>query len=156
MHALPWPPQVLGTHNSYHSAPPQDLFSQFGSLAAPLQARRLAPVLACCSCRCRRSCSGSRQSTPALLPLPLPLPRQAWQYSHAPLAQQLDAGVRALELDAYWDPAPAGLYGQAAALRMLGRSGWLPGAEFTQPGFKARGAAGMAAACLRLMRMRCC
>jgi hypothetical protein len=31
-------------------------------------------------------------------------PLQAWQYTHAPLARQLDAGVRALELDVYWDP----------------------------------------------------
>lgn len=55
-----------------------------------------------------------------------------------PLAEQLESGVRALELDAYWDPQPGGrgLYGQAALLRMLGRSGWLADDAFRRPGFK--------------------
>lgn len=65
--------QVLGSHNSYHLAPPAELLAALGGLAD-------GPLL-------------------------------AWQSSQATLTQQLDAGVRALELDAYWDPQ-GGAYAQ--------------------------------------------
>lgn len=58
--------QVLGSHNSYHLAPPQELVAAFGGTAGG--------------------------------------PLAAWQYTQPPLTEQLDSGVRAFELDAYWDP----------------------------------------------------
>ncbi|EFN55250.1 hypothetical protein CHLNCDRAFT_58012 [Chlorella variabilis] len=89
--------QVLGSHNSYHLAPPAELLAALGGLAD-------GPLL-------------------------------AWQSSQATLTQQLDAGVRALELDAYWDPQ-GGAYAQAAGLRIAGQSGWLTDPKYQQPGFK--------------------
>ncbi|MDA0803442.1 MAG: Ca2+-dependent phosphoinositide-specific phospholipase C [Planctomycetota bacterium] len=53
--------QWIGTHNSYHTAPPVTLYKQFDDRAV------------------------------------------AWDYTHPPLAAQLDAGLRALELDVYAD-----------------------------------------------------
>lgn len=46
-------------------------------------------------------------------------------------------GVRAFELDVYWDP-DGGLYGQAAGLRLAGLPGWLDDPRYKQPGFKVR------------------
>ncbi|KAL4858966.1 hypothetical protein ACK3TF_001332 [Chlorella vulgaris] len=90
--------QVLGSHNSYHQAPPAELLAAFGGLAS-------GPLL-------------------------------AWEYSQPPLSSQLDAGVRALELDVYWDPQGR-LYGQSAGLRIAGMNGWLTEPQYRQPGFKA-------------------
>lgn len=89
--------QVLGTHNSYHQAPPQELLRKFGGLTA-------GPLL-------------------------------AWQFSHPPLTSQLDSGVRAFELDAYWDPQ-GGTYAQAAGMKIAGQNGWLTDPRYKQPGFK--------------------
>jgi hypothetical protein len=69
--------QVLGSHNSYHQAPPAELLAAFGGLAS-------GPLL-------------------------------AWEYTQPPLSLQLDAGVRALELDVYWDPQGR-LYGQVRCI----------------------------------------
>ncbi|KAI3428421.1 hypothetical protein D9Q98_007248 [Chlorella vulgaris] len=89
--------QVLGSHNSYHQAPPAELLAAFGGLAS-------GPLL-------------------------------AWEYTQPPLSLQLDAGVRALELDVYWDPQGR-LYGQSAGLRIAGMNGWLTEPQYQQPGFK--------------------
>lgn len=70
---------MLGTHNSYHQAPPAELLAALGGLTA-------GPLL-------------------------------AWQYSHPPIGEQLDAGVRAFELDAFWDPS-GGLFGQVSCLAL--------------------------------------
>lgn len=143
---------MLGTHNSYHQAPPAELLAALGGLTA-------GPLL-------------------------------AWQYSHPLIGEQLDAGVRAFELDAFWDPS-GGLFGQvsclalqqygggrarhallpmlalhaiparrmpatspsfcvphprspplvcvqAAGLRIAGQNGWLSDPAFKEPGFKVR------------------
>ncbi len=55
--------QVVGTHNSYHKAPPTGLYTVFSDRA------------------------------------------RAWEYTHAPIAEQLATqGIRALEFDLYNDP----------------------------------------------------
>lgn len=67
-----------------------------------------------------------------------PTPLWAWAFSHPPLPEQLDRGVRSLELDVNWDPQ-GGAFAQAAALKLLGQTGWLDGdPALKAPGFKAR------------------
>ena len=66
--------QVLGSHNSYHLAPPQPIIDLLtGDLAK------------------------------AVIPPSAYLP-QAWEYSHPSLTTQLDGGLRAFELDVQPDP----------------------------------------------------
>eukprot|EP00887_Chlorella_sp_A99_P005001 scaffold4.g5001.t1 len=89
--------QVIGSHNSYHIAPPEAITSLYGGGSG-------GPLL-------------------------------AWQYSQPPLPEQLDAGIRAFELDINWDP-DGGLYSQAAGLKLANASGWLDDADLKQPGFK--------------------
>ena len=57
----------------------------------------------------------------ALLKSASPKSAFALDYSHGPLADQLDDGARALELDLAYDPR-GGLYAHPAGLRLTGRS----------------------------------
>ncbi|KAI7841214.1 hypothetical protein COHA_005179 [Chlorella ohadii] len=96
---------MLSSHNSYHLAPGAAI-NQL--LSSPLAQSMLQPEL--------------------FLP-------QAWQYSHRSLTQQLDEGVRSLELDVHADPE-GGRYAQSAGLRLAGQSGVLDVPELREPGFK--------------------
>ena len=89
--------QFIGTHNSYHIAPPLKL-RQLIEAAVPGQG-------------------------------------EAISYSHRPLHEQLDAGIRQIELDVYGDPA-GGLYSDPLGPRLAG--GAAPDKEggMKKPGFK--------------------
>lgn len=70
-----------------------------------------------------------------------PARAETLDYWHAPLSEQLDAGMRNLELDVAWD-AEGGLYANPLGYRMLqaeGATGLLPHdrAGLDMPGFKA-------------------
>ena len=145
---LPPPParlpclQVLGTHNSYHQAPPQELLAKFGGLTSgPLQAwqynqpgltaqldtgacRAAFPTVAVqprCTALHRRLQGPGCPGLPACqTACPAPCPT---------------AGVRSFELDGFWDPA-GGVYAQAAGLRIAGQPGFLADPKYKQPGFK--------------------
>jgi hypothetical protein len=56
------------------------------------------------------------------------------QYTHRPLAEQLDAGVRAVELDVFADDADGGTYADPALVPLLGLAPVDP--AFQEPGLK--------------------
>lgn len=62
-------------------------------------------------------------------------------YSHIVLSEQLDLGLRQLEIDVFHDPE-GGRYADPLGMRMLQASGWDPGPEYDpeghmqEPGFK--------------------
>ena len=62
-------------------------------------------------------------------------------YSHIPLSEQLDLGLRQLEIDVFHDP-DGGRYADPLGMRMLEASGWDAGPEYDpdghmhEPGFK--------------------
>jgi hypothetical protein len=98
--------KVLATHNSYHETVDPAVRALLGG---PL-GRALVP-----------------QSN--FLP-------EAWEYSHLTLKQQLDRGVRALELDAHADPE-GGRYAQPAGLALAGVAAPLDNkSAWAKPGFK--------------------
>jgi hypothetical protein len=98
--------KVLATHNSYHQGVDPAVRALLGG---PL-GRALVP-----------------QSN--FLP-------EAWEYSHLTLKQQLDRGVRALELDAHADPE-GGRYAQPAGLALAGVAAPLNNkSAWAKPGFK--------------------
>lgn len=97
--------QVLGSHNSYHDVPPKPIVDL---LTSPLAKAVLPPT--------------------AFLP-------QSWEYQHPALASQLEAGIRAFELDIHPDPT-GGLYSTPAMLKFAGVSAKLPDPALGQPGYK--------------------
>jgi len=56
------------------------------------------------------------------------------QYTHRPLAEQFDAGVRAVELDVFADDATGGRYAAPVLVRLLGLAPVDP--AFAEPGLK--------------------
>ena len=60
---------------------------------------------------------------------------ETWDYDHPPLREQLDAGVRALEIDIYNDPAGGRFYNRQG-LRWIGEPVLSHVAALFQPGFK--------------------
>lgn len=60
---------------------------------------------------------------------------QAWEYGHSPLAAQLDAGVRAFEIDVHPDPL-GGLYSTPGMLKFAGTDPNLNDPSMLKPGFK--------------------
>ncbi|MBT3271235.1 hypothetical protein HN371_29115 [Candidatus Poribacteria bacterium] len=66
---------------------------------------------------------------------------QELDYSHIALAEQLDLGLRQLEIDIFHDP-DGGRYANPLGMRMLQVSGWNPGPDYdveqymSEPGFK--------------------
>lgn len=89
--------QFIGTHNSYHIAPPAKL-------------RRLIEAA-------------------------VPGQGEVLDYTHPPLAQQLDTGIRQIELDLYNDPH-GGLYTDPLGLRLVGESVPDTQGAMKTPGFK--------------------
>lgn len=93
--------QAIGSHNSYHVAPPAGLLGtlqKFNKDAA------------------------------------------AWNYTHPPLAAQLDAGLRQFELDVFAD-SKGGLFASPMGLKLAALSGtklppFDPAGELKKPGFK--------------------
>jgi hypothetical protein len=93
--------QAIGSHNSYHVAPPAgllDTLKKFNKDAA------------------------------------------AWNYTHPPLADQLDLGIRQFELDVFAD-TEGGLYSSPMGIKLGALSGnklppFDPGGELKKPGFK--------------------
>jgi hypothetical protein len=58
------------------------------------------------------------------------------EYSHIPLAEQLDLGLRKLELDVVYDPK-GGVYAKPLGLSLIkGAAVYDPHGEMTKPGFK--------------------
>lgn len=106
--------QVLGTHNSYHWPPDAAILSALGTLGG------------------MGSLVGSGQGSAGLLGSNMP---DAWAYEHAPLARQLEAGIRAFELDLWNDPK-GGAYKAAAGLKGVGKNGTLPDPRWSDPGIK--------------------
>ncbi len=104
--------QIIGTHNSYHQRPD-------GAVLAYLRTSDFA--------------DGPDWPGPRLA--------RAIDYGHGPLEQQLDAGIRALELDIHDDPQgtllahPPFLDALAAAGKKPDRP-WDVSAKMLQPGFK--------------------
>ncbi len=60
---------------------------------------------------------------------------EALNYSHPPLSDQLDSGIRQLELDVFADP-DGGLYADPLGPRLVGDTPINTGDEWKQPGFK--------------------
>ena len=60
---------------------------------------------------------------------------QGLEYSHLPIPQQLDLGLRALEIDVVYDPA-GGLYAHPKGLDLVPGSPYDPQGLMRQPGFK--------------------
>lgn len=92
--------QVIGSHNSYHIAPPPKLFAKMVEI------------------------HGGAKS---------------WNYTHPPLARQLDVGVRQFELDIFADPK-GGLFATPYARKLIERDEVkdLPdhAESLAKPGFK--------------------
>ncbi len=92
--------QAIGSHNSYHVAPPRELME----------------IIV-------KTHKGAA----------------AWDYTHPPLADQLDMGVRQFELDIFADPQ-GGLFAKPLALTLAkaARLGPFPfdAAAFARPGYK--------------------
>jgi len=59
----------------------------------------------------------------------------ALDYAHLPLHEQLDLGMRNLELDVYYDPE-GGRYATPAGLSMVEATAYDPDGKMTSPGFK--------------------
>lgn len=84
---------------------------------------------------------GLDPSVAAMLRARNPKAADALDYSHPPLAQQLDAGVRQVELDVFYDPE-GGRYAHPASAAMVARAGLPPEAPYEaahvmdKPGFK--------------------
>ncbi|WP_193214187.1 Ca2+-dependent phosphoinositide-specific phospholipase C [Luteolibacter marinus] len=94
--------QAIGSHNSYHLAPPPALLDRLGAMN--------------------------------------PDWAEAWDYSHPPLVEQLDAGVRQFELDIFSDEK-GGLFAQPLGLRLMKIAGattppFDPEGLLKKPGFK--------------------
>jgi len=60
---------------------------------------------------------------------------ETWDYDHPPLREQLDAGVRALEIDIYDDPEGGRFYNRQG-LRWIGEPAVSHVAALLEPGFK--------------------
>lgn len=93
--------QAVGSHNSYHLAPPVELLELLRK---------------------------SNKET------------EAWNYTHPPLAVQLDAGLRQFELDVFAD-ARGGLFADPLGVRLAALRGsklppFDPAGDLKKPGFK--------------------
>ena len=97
--------QVIGSHNSYHQSPPKAILD---FLNDPLAKAVVPPT--------------------GYLP-------QAWEYTHADLKSELDAGVRAFELDVHPDPV-GGLYSTPGMLKFAGADPRLNDTSLMNPGYK--------------------
>jgi hypothetical protein len=93
--------QVIGSHNSYHVAPPPALLEKIRVINAGWA--------------------------------------ESWNYTHPPLAEQLEMGVRQFELDIFAD-AKGGLFAEPLGLKLVRLPGakpdFNPGGELSKPGFK--------------------
>lgn len=101
--------QVLGTHNSYHAAvDPHILKMMDGKLPS------MGKIVASLPEAARRQFLIDHPNDVSF--------SQALDYSHPTLTEQLDLGVRGLEIDVNADPA-GGAYGDPAAYRILRAQG---------------------------------
>ncbi len=93
--------QVIGSHNSYHVAPPPALLEKIRGINSGWA--------------------------------------EAWNYTHPPLAKQLDMGVRQFELDIFAD-SKGGLFAEPLGLKLARLSGakidFNVGGELSKPGIK--------------------
>ena len=93
--------QAIGSHNSYHVAPPPALLEKIRSLNAAWA--------------------------------------ESWNYTHPPLAEQLEMGIRQFELDIFAD-TKGGLFAEPLGLKLARLSGaklaFNTGGELSKPGFK--------------------
>lgn len=120
--------QVLGTHNSY--AQPVD--SHLVAFARPIMNQMVQQM-------------ASRMSPEQITAFKEYHPNEVdWSeallYNHPPMPEQLDAGMRSLEIDVYYDPA-GGRYADPAGYRMFKEKGITNLAPVStenmdQPGFK--------------------
>lgn len=98
--------QVVGTHNSYHQAPPEEIQN--------LAYNPLVDAVA-----------GSYAQSAV----------NTTQYSHLNFYEQLELGLRSLEIDLFPDPT-GGTYDQSVLLRLAGTDGWMNNSALQPPGFK--------------------
>lgn len=98
--------QLIGTHNSYHIAPEAKLFEAEKAVAASLGED-----------------AGGLGDIDSLA------------YTHQPLTDQLESGIRSFELDAYADP-DGGLYATPLAPSFLGITDTPLPTGMDEPGFK--------------------
>ncbi len=102
--------QYIGTHNSYHVAPDPKIFDYM-----------------------RRSAYQADSAWPPERLIP------ALSYTHPSLTQQLEAGVRNLEIDVFFDPA-GGRFARPGAVATLAKTGetvaGAPADIMARPGFK--------------------
>jgi len=120
--------QVLGTHNSYAQPIDSQVMHYVSQRVEPMLAQRLAQMPP-------ERLAEYREYHPNEVPM-----REALAYDHPPLSEQLEAGLRSLEIDVYYDPT-GGRFVEPASYRMLhkqGKTGLLPHdtTGLSEPGFK--------------------
>lgn len=120
--------QVLGTHNSYVQPIDSNVMNYVSNLIeAKLEERRAKMS--------EEELAKSKEFHPNEVSM-----REALSYSHPPLSEQLDAGMRSLELDVFFD-STGGRFSRPAAYDVMAEQGitnLLPHdtAGLGQPGFK--------------------
>lgn len=102
--------QVLGTHNSY--AQPVD--SHVIAHAAPIVNKMMEYFM---SSKTEEELSGFKENHPNNMDF-----ANGLRYNHPPFPDQLDAGLRNLEIDVYYDP-DGGRFSNPAAYRVLQEEG---------------------------------
>lgn len=120
--------QVLGTHNSYAQPIDSNVMAFVAKHLEPLLAQRLAAMD-------EKTKAEYQEYHPNKVPM-----AEAFAYDHPPLTKQLNAGLRSLEIDVYYDPT-GNRFNQPAAYTMLKAQGvtdLLPHdtTGLDQPGFK--------------------
>lgn len=120
--------QVLGTHNSYAQPIDSNLMNFVSKIVEPMMGNRMAGMDSA-------RLAEYKEYHPNDVPM-----SEALAYDHPPLSQQLDAGLRSLEIDVFYDPTgnrftqPAGY----EALKAQGINNLLPHdtTGLGQPGLK--------------------
>lgn len=120
--------QVLGTHNSYAQPIDSNLINYVSSIIEPMMSNRMAGMDSA-------TLAEYKEYHPNDVPM-----SEALAYDHPPLTEQLNAGLRSLEIDVFYDPTgnrfaqPAGY----EALKAQGIHNLLPHdtTGLSQPGLK--------------------
>lgn len=120
--------QVLGTHNSYAMPVDSTILHISDSLATKLMAPMMQNMP-------EEQLAKYKEFHPHTLTL-----KEGLNYNHPPFDVQLDAGLRSLEIDVYYDP-DGGRFAQPASYRFFASQGYDNLAEYAkegleEPGFK--------------------
>lgn len=120
--------QVLGTHNSYAQPIDTNVMAYVSKFVEPMMEKMIAAMDSA-------KLAEYNEYHPNKVPM-----REALAYDHPPLSEQLDAGMRSLEIDVFYDPTGNRFARPAAyeVMKQQGVSNLLPHdtTGLSQPGFK--------------------